>query len=102
MKDIITIEEKKDTQTPTGFVRSEWVQVLNCKACKKKQSVAPGNEMNASEVFIDKTVVFQTYRYPSIKEGQRIRWNSSLYTIVLLDPQTVDNTYLITCKKEDE
>lgn len=102
MREIIVIEEFVKVQTSSGFERQEWRPVLTCKACKKRQTVSPGNEMNASEVFIDRTVIFQTYRYPVLNESLRIRWNGFIYKIMLLDPQAVDNTYLITCRKEDE
>lgn len=101
-KEIFTFQECREQQGATGFVSKLWMDVFTCKGMKKKQTASPGDEMNASEVFIENTVIFQTYRYPSINDTQRIRWNGATWRIVLLDPQAFDNSYLITCKKENE
>ena len=102
MRDIVTFETPEETQDNTGFVRKEWKPVLTCKVYRKKLTAQTGDEMNADESFIENTVQFQTYRYPVINDSQRILWNGKRYRIVLLDPQQVDNTYLITCKKEND
>lgn len=102
LKEILVFEEPVEVQTSTGFPRQTWNPVLTCKAYKKKHTATPGDEMNALEEFVENTVVFQTYRYPVIKETQRIIWNGNIYRITLLDPQAFDNSYLITCKKDNK
>lgn len=99
LRELIVFEEPRAEKTPSGFVRKEWGTVFTCKAYKKKQAAQKTDDVNALEEFGEQTIVFQTYRYPQISETQRIRWNGKLYRITLLDPQTADNSYLITCIK---
>lgn len=101
LKEILVFEEPTEIKTPAGSIEKEWSPVFSCKAYKKKLTASGGEEMNAYEDFIEKTVIFQTYQYPIIKDTMRIRWSGNLYRIVLLDPQRQDRSYLITCRKEN-
>lgn len=99
LREIIVFEKPEKKKTPSGFINSEWKPFFTCKACKKKQTAPRSDDINAMEEFIEKTVVFQTYRYPLIDETLRIRWNGKLYRINLIDPEPTDNSYMITCTK---
>lgn len=88
----------KEEQSPSGFVKKDYQIVYSCKANKKKNTVALGDEMNASEAFKETTIVLQVRYHPAINEDMHIRYNGSEYDIKLIDPQT-DHSYLITCKK---
>lgn len=99
LREIIVFEKSEKEKTPSGFVNSKWKPFFTCKACKKKQTAPKSDDVNAMEQFIEKTVVFQTYRYPQIDETLRIRWNGKLYRIHLIDPEVAGNSCLITCTK---
>lgn len=88
----------KEEQSSSGFVKKDYEVVYSCKAYKKKNTVILDDEMNATEVFKETTLVLQVRFHPAIKEDMHIRYNGSEYDIKLIDPQT-DHTYLITCKK---
>lgn len=102
LREIIDFEEAKEVKTASGFIEKEYVKVLTVKAYRKKLSAATGVKINAFEDFIGNTIVFQVRWHPAINEKQRIHYQGNTYKIVLLDRQRQDNTYIITCSKDNE
>lgn len=101
LRELIVFEEEAREETPFGSSRKIYRKVLTCKAYRKKLSAVLGKEVNASEEFIENTIVFQVRYYPIITDKLRIIYNGNTYTIKLLDLQP-DHTYLITCTKNND
>lgn len=97
----IDIYELITTTSATGAVKKEYVKRHTIKANRKKLSASVGNGINASEEFISNSLVIQVRRYPFINEDIRIKYGANFYKVILIDLQA-DNTYLITCSKNNE
>lgn len=100
MTEILTFKELTSTKTPTGFVEKKFQDVLTCRASRRKMSaIADRDGVNAMEQFIGSIIVFQVRYRPHIKEGQRVVWRNQEYDVKLIDPQTRDNSLVITLEK---
>lgn len=100
LRERVVFEEARKVKTESGFVEKEYFPILTTKAYKKKLSAVGGDGVNAFESFIGNTVILQVRWNPVINENLRIDYQGRKYKIKLLDKQT-DNTYIITCSKED-
>ena len=101
LKETIHILELQTTTSETGAVKREYVETHKIKAYRKKLSATVGNGINASEVFVENTRIFQVRKYSFINENIRIKYGQNTYRVILIDLQS-DNTYLITCSKVNE
>lgn len=97
LRHIITFQEEKTLEMPSGAIKREWVDVTTIKAEKKKVT-SVNTDIDAKEEFTGNTVIFRTRYYPAINDKMRVKFNGTVYNIQLLDRQ-LDNTYLITCTK---
>lgn len=100
LRERVVFEEARKVKTESGFPESKYFPILATKAYKKKLSAVGGDGINAFESFIGNTVILQVRWNPVINENLRIDYQGRKYKIKLLDKQT-DNTYIITCSKED-
>lgn len=101
LTETIHIYELQRTTSPSGAVTREYVETHKIKAYRKKLSASVGDGINAREEFIENTLVFQVRKYSFITEDIRIKYGNNFYKVILIDPQR-DNTYLITCSKDNE
>ncbi|MCP3894493.1 MAG: head-tail adaptor protein [Bacteroides sp.] len=101
LRDTVVFEQARKVKTDSGFREKEYVPILTTKAYKKKLSLVGGDGINAYEEFLGNTVILQVRWNPAISEDLRIDYQGRKYKIKLLDKQS-DNTYIITCSKEDE
>lgn len=100
LREILVFEELQAVTSPSGAVSKEYVKIYTCKGHKKKLSlIRDVNGINAMEEFTRNTLIFQVRYHPAINEKQRILYQSSYYSISLLDRQISDNTYLVTLTK---
>lgn len=100
LKEFITFSELREIRSASGAMKREYAEVLRTRCCRKKLTAAYGNGLNASEEFIANTIILQARCNALINERQRITYQGKGYKIILLDKQP-DNTYLITCSKEN-
>lgn len=100
LKEFITFSELREIRSVSGAMKREYAEVLRTRCCRKKLTAAYGNGLNASEEFIANTIILQVRCNALINERQRITYQGKGYKIILLDKQP-DNTYLITCSKEN-
>lgn len=90
-----------EVRSPSGALKRTYEEGFRLRCHRRKLSAVYGDGLNASEEFIENRVVLQV-RYDSrIDERGRITYGGKAYRIVLLDKQR-DNTYLITCAKDNE
>lgn len=101
LTETIDIYDLQTTISATGAVTKEYVKTYTIKAHRKKLSASVGNGINASEEFIGNSLVLQVRNYPFINENIRIKYGGNFFKVILLDLQN-DNTYLITCSKNNE
>lgn len=102
LKETVTVLElQKTISETTGAEKKQYVERCKIKANRRKLSASIGDGLNANEEFIEKTLVLQVRKYSFLKDGIKIKYRDHLYRVVLLDLQA-DNTYLITCSKENE
>lgn len=100
LTEILTFKEPTKVQSPSGAVRTEYIPILTCRASRRKMSaIADRDGVNAMEQFIGSIIVFQVRYRPQIKENQRATWRGQEYTVKLIDPQTRDNSLIITLEK---
>lgn len=97
LREIVTFAALNTTRSPSGAVKQDYVDVLTVKA-EKRKITSVNTDIDAKEEFTGNTVVFRTRAYPLINERMRVKWQSKVYQIQLLDRQ-LDSTYLITCTK---
>lgn len=101
LNETISILEVQITRNETGGEEKNFIETHKIKAYRKKLSASVGSGVNASEEFVSNTLVFQVRKYAFLNEDIYIRYRMNLYKVILLDLQS-DNTYLITCTKENE
>ena len=101
LKERIEVLELRKITSETGSERKEFVPAHTIKAYRKKLSASVGTGVNASEEFIENTIVFQIRRYSFINETSKVRYNGNRYKVILIDRQ-LDNTLLITLSKDNE
>lgn len=101
LRETIHIYELKKTTSETGSQTEKYVKTHTIKAASKKLTASMGNGVNANEVFIANTLVFQVRKYSFLNEDVRIKYGSRFYKIILIDPQ-LDNSLLITLSKINE
>ncbi len=99
LRDIVIFKEPIEVRTDTGGVRTEYRQVLKCRAYKKRFSNATDKDkVDALKEFFGHFGVIQVRYHPLIKEDQILEFRGVDYKIILLDKQ-YDNTYLINVNK---
>lgn len=98
LRETIHIYELKKSTSETGSQTEKYVKTHTIKATSKKLTASMGNELNANEIFISNTLVFQVRRYSFLNENVRIKYGSRFYKIILIDKQS-DNSLLITLSK---
>lgn len=102
LTEVVVFKEARITRTPTGSANKEYVEVLRCRASKRKFSnVTDKDKVEALKEFYGHFGVFQVRYHPKIREDQIIEWRGQQYQIILLDPQP-DNTYLVNVNKLNE
>ena len=101
LTETIEILQLQVTTSVSGAQKREFVPTHTIKAYRKKLAASVGNGINASEEFISNTLVFQVRKYRFINENMRIRYQSNIFKVILLDPQR-DGTCLITFSKVNE
>lgn len=99
LRDIVIFKEPIEVRTDTGGVRTEYRQVLKCRAYKKRFSNGTDKDkVDALKEFFGHFGVIQVRYHPLIKEDQILEFRGVDYKIILLDKQ-YDNTYLINVNK---
>lgn len=101
LRETIHIYELKKSTSETGSQTEKYVKTHTIKATSKKLTASMGNGLNANEIFIANTLVFQVRRYSFLNENVRIKSGSRFYQIILIDKQP-DNSLLITLSKINE
>lgn len=102
LRDVVIFKEPRRTRTDTGGIKTEYVEVLRCRAYKRRFSnVTDKDKIEAYKEFYGHFGVFQVRRHPKIREDMILVYRGVEYKIILLDPQ-YDNTYLINVNKLNE
>lgn len=96
----ISLYEYQKKESDSGFETKEWVKLRDIKAYRKKLRALVGDGVNANEEFISNTIVFQIRAYSFINENLRVEYNGVTYKIILLE-KNPDNSYLMTCSKNN-
>lgn len=99
LRDIVIFKEPVEVRTDTGGVRTEYRQVLKCRAYKRRFSnVTNKDKVDALKEFFGHFGIIQVRYHPKIKEDQILEFRGVDYKIILLDRQ-YDNTYLVNVNK---
>lgn len=102
LRDVVVFKEPRQARTDTGGVQTEYVEVLRCRAYKRRFSnVTDKDKIEAHKEFYGHFGVFQVRYHPRIREDQILEYRGVEYKIILLDLQ-YDNTYLVNVKKMNE
>jgi SPP1 family predicted phage head-tail adaptor len=102
LRDVVVFKEPRQVRTDTGGVRPEYVEVLRCRAYKRRFSnVTDKDKIEAHKEFYGHFGVFQVRYHPRIREDQILEYRGVKYKIILLDLQ-YDNTYLVNVNKMNE
>lgn len=102
LRDIVVFKEPRRVRTETGGVRTEYVEVLRCRAWKRKFSnVTDKDKIEAHKVFYGHFGVFQVRYHPKIREDMILEYRGVEYKVILLDRQA-DNTYLVNVNKDND
>lgn len=102
LRDVVVFKEPRQVRTDTGGVRTEYVEVLRCRAYKRRFSnVTDKDKIEAHKEFYGHFGVFQVRYHPRIREDQILEYRGTEYKIILLDKQ-YDNTYLVNVNKINE
>jgi SPP1 family predicted phage head-tail adaptor len=96
----LSLFEHKKIESESGFGTKEWVKLCDIKAYRKKLKAITGDGVDANEEFISNTIVFQVRAYSIINENLRVEYNGVPYKIILLE-KNPDNSYLMTCSKNN-
>lgn len=102
LRDIVIFKEPVEVRTDTGSVRTEYRQVLKCRAYKRRFfNVTDKDKVDALKEFFGHFGVIQVRYHPKIKEDQILEFRGVDYKIILLDKQ-YDNTYLVNVNRLNE
>lgn len=102
LNETISLLSLREIKDETGGVAREYVCTHTIHVERRNLSAVLGNGVNAMEEFIGNTVVFHTWKYSFLNESMRVKYNDTLFSIVLIDPQPDKKSCLITCKKINE
>lgn len=102
LRDVVVFKEPRQVRTDTGGVQTEYVEVLRCRAYKRRFSnETDKDKIEAHKEFYGHFGVFQVRYHPRIREDQILEYRGVEYKIILLDLQ-YDNTYLVNVNKMNE
>lgn len=102
LRETVTFKEPRRVTTDTGGVDTRWVEVLTCRAWKRKFSnVTDKDKVEAHKQFYGHFGVFQVRARREIHEDMILVWRGVEYKIILIDPQA-DGTLLINVNKESK
>jgi len=102
LREFVEFLELREEKSNSGFSKKEYTSSLKTRCSRRKLSASMGDGINANEEFISNTVVIQVRYNSLINENNRIKYNGKMYSIILLDRQLQDNSYLITMSKINE
>ena len=102
LTEVVIFKEPRVTRTETGSADKEYVEVVRCRASKRKFSnVTDKDKVEALKEFYGHFGVFQVRYHPKIHENQILEWRGQNYQIILLDPQP-DKSYLVNVNRLNE
>lgn len=101
LNETISILQLTTTTSPSGAKKKEYQETHKIKAFKRKLMASLGNGVNASEEFIENTIVLQIRKYSFINDKVRIKHKGNTYSIKLIDNGD-KNSYIITCRKVND
>ena len=95
---VVVFKEPRQVRTDTGGVQTEYVEVLRCRAYKRRFSnVTDKDKIEAHKEFYGHFGVFQVRYHPRIREDQILEYRGVEYKIILLDNRNTSHHQIMFC-----
>lgn len=103
MREFLDFYEMRETLSPSGAFKRDWVQVFSRRAMfKRSKPVYDKDGVEAREMFKGATHNMVLRMDSKITTSLRVAYSGNMYEIVLIEPNHRDRTYTIQIRRLNE
>ena len=104
MRERLTFLEEVETQTPSGAIKREWIEIYSCRAFYRKSSpVYDKDGVEARERFKGDNLYMIIRKNKKVHDLMRVRYNNTIYEVIPpIKPNHTDHTLEVQIRRLNE